>query len=119
MPAPGRHAKQYVPDRGDLVWLDFTPHAGHEQGGRRPALVVSPRAYNAKAKLMLACPVTSHAKGYPFEVALPPSLPVTGVVLADHLRSVDYAARRAQPAGAAPAAVVDEVLAKLAPLISA
>jgi mRNA interferase MazF len=111
-----RQARQYVPERGDLVWLDFTPHAGHEQGGRRPALVVSPREYNAKARLMLACPVTNQVKGYPFEVVLPSSLPVTGVVLSDHVRSLDYSARRVEFVAAAPAAVVDEVLAKLAAL---
>ena len=117
MPRATRQPGQYVPERGDLVWLDFTPHAGHEQGGRRPALVVSPRVYNAKAKLMLACPVTGQVKGYPFEVALPPSLPVTGVVLADHLRSVDYVARRAELAGAAPPGVLEEVFAKLSTLL--
>jgi mRNA interferase MazF len=118
MPASSRPPKQYVPDRGDLVWLDFTPHAGHEQGGRRPALVISPKAYHLKAGLMLACPVTSHVKGYPFEVAIPPSLPVTGVVLSDHLRSVDFRARRADFAGAAPASVLDEVVGKLTSLLT-
>jgi len=63
--------KNYVPDAGDVVWVDFTPQAGHEQAGRRPAIVLSPRLYNEKAGLALLCPITSHAKGYPFEVAIP------------------------------------------------
>ena len=117
MPA-SRRSTQYVPERGDLVWVDFSPHAGREQGGRRPALVVSPRYYNAKAGLMFACPVTSHAKGYPFEVELPPSLPVQGVVLCDHLRSIDFQARNVDPAGLAPSSLVEEVCARLAPLVS-
>ena len=70
-------ARSYVPDAGDLVWLTFDPQAGHEQRGRRPALILSPRAYNAKARLALACPITSHVKGYPFEVALPDDGKVT------------------------------------------
>jgi mRNA interferase MazF len=117
--AASKRAAPYVPERGDLVWVDFSPHAGHEQGGRRPAIVISPRYYNGKAGLMLACPITSHAKSYPFEVQLPPSLPVQGVVLADHLRSIDFRARNVSLAGAAPAGLVDEVCAKLAPLVGA
>jgi mRNA interferase MazF len=86
-------AKSYVPDAGDLVWLTFDPQAGHEQRGRRPALIVSPRAYNAKARLAVACPVTSHVKGYPFEVALPAGGRIAGVVLADHVKNLDWHAR--------------------------
>ena len=104
--------------RGDLVWLDFDPQAGREQAGRRPALVISPAAYNRKVGLALACPITSQVKGYPFEVALPAGLPIAGVVLSDHVKSLDLAARRATRAGAAPADVVAEVLAKLAPLVT-
>ena len=86
----------YVPGRGELVWLDFTPQAGHEQAGRRPALVLSPTAYNKKSGLMLCCPVTNQAKGYPFEVAVQPaSGPVTGVILADQVRCLDWRARKA------------------------
>jgi mRNA interferase MazF len=84
-------AARYVPERGDLLWLTFDPQAGHEQAGRRPALVLSPAAYNRRAKLALVCPITSRAKGYPFEVALPAALPLSGVVLADHLKSADWA----------------------------
>jgi len=108
----------YVPARGDLVWLDFDPQAGREQAGRRPALVISPAAYNRKVGLTLACPITSQVKGYPFEVALPVGLPISGVVLSDHVKSLDLTARRATRAGVAPPDVVGEVLAKLAPLVT-
>ncbi len=110
-------AARYVPERGDILWLTFDPQAGHEQAGRRPALVLSPAAYNRRAKLALVCPITNQAKGYPFEVALPAGLPLSGVVLADHLKSADWAARRAQFAAKAPAGVLAEVTAKLRPLL--
>ena len=103
----------YAPDRGDLIWLTFDPQAGHEQRGRRPALVLSPKAYNALVGLGLFCPVTSHVKGYPFEVPLPPKGKITGVVLADQLRSLDWRARKAVFVGKAPAEIVEEVLAKV------
>jgi mRNA interferase MazF len=108
----------YVPDRGDLVKMSFSPQRGHEQAGWRPALVVSPRIYNAASSLALFCPITSHAKGYPFEVALPGDGPIAGVVLADQLRSLDWRARRARVVAAAPRHVVDEVLALLEPLVT-
>ena len=79
-----------APDRGHVVWLTFNPQAGHEQAGRRPALVLSPKSYNAKVGLMLCCPITSRAKGYPFEVALPADLGIAGVVLADQVKSLDW-----------------------------
>ena len=107
----------YVPDRGHFVWLWFTPQAGREQAGRRPGLVLSPAAYNARAGLAVICPITSRVKSYPFEVALPPGSAIDGVVLADHLRSVDWQVRQADFAGLAPPAVVREVAAKLRPLI--
>ena len=107
----------YSPARGDLVWINFDPQAGHEQAGRRPALVISPVEYNARVGLALVCPVTSRVKGYPFEVALPEDLSVSGVVLADQVRSVDWRARRCTFADRAPAGAIDHVLAKLAPLI--
>jgi mRNA interferase MazF len=106
-----------APERGDLVWLQFTPHAGREQAGRRPALVLSPRAYNRASGLMVACPVTSRVKGYPFEVPLPEGLPISGVVLADHLKSLDWRTRRAERVAQVPAALLDEVQARLAPLL--
>jgi len=95
----------------------MSPQSGHEQSGRRPALVLSPAAYNTKAGLALLCPVTSRRKGYPFEVPLPSGLPVQGVVLSDQVRSLDWRARRVEHAGNAPAEVVEEVLAKLATLL--
>ena len=110
-------ARGYVPDRGDLVWLDFTPHAGHEQAGRRPALVLSPRTYNEKSGLMIACPITNQAKGYPFEVALPASAKATGVVLADQMRSLGWRQRRAKHIAAAGEPVTKEVLAKARTLL--
>ena len=84
----------YVPDRGDLVWLEFTPQAGSEQRGRRPALVLSPKIYNGKVGLALFCPVTSKIKGYPFEVELPDGTAVSGVVLSDQLKSLDWRSRK-------------------------
>jgi mRNA interferase MazF len=83
----------YVPDRGDLVWLEFTPQAGSEQRGRRPALVLSPKSYNGKVGLALFCPLTSKVKGYPFEVELPDGYAVRGVVLSDQLKSLDWRSR--------------------------
>src|SRR5436190_22112077 len=90
----------YVPRRGDLVWLSFDPQAGHEQAGRRPAFVLSPDTYNRKTGLFLACPITSKVKGYPFEVALPSGLVVSGVILADQIKSLDWKARKAEFAAA-------------------
>lgn len=109
--------RAYVPDAGDLVWLTFDPQAGHEQSGRRPALILSPRAYNAKARLALACPVTSQQKGYPFEVAIPPGHGIAGVVLADHVKNLDWEARRVEFESQAPAALVAEVRERLRPLL--
>lgn len=108
----------YVPARGDAVWIDLQPQAGHEQGGRRPALVLSPAAYQEKVGLALMCPITSRVKGYPFEVAIPGGLPVSGVILADQVKSLDWRARRAERLAALPAEVVREVLAKLGVLLS-
>ena len=83
------------PEQGDLVWLDFDPRAGHEQGGHRPALILSPRRYNSKVGLALACPITTRGKGFPWETPLPAGLPIEGFVLADHIRNVDWRARGA------------------------
>ena len=107
-----------VPDRGDLVWLNFNPQAGHEQAGHRPALILSPREYNEKSSVALFCPITSTVKGYPFEVALPPGGPFGGAVLADQVRSLDWRARRLTLAAAAPRQVVTEALGKLNALLS-
>lgn len=110
-------ARAYVPDAGDLVWVTFDPQAGHEQRGRRPALVLSPRLYNAKARLAIVCPVTAHAKGYPFEVTLPHPGAIAGVVLADHVKNIDWEARRIAFEAKAPDDVVTEVREKLRALL--
>lgn len=107
-----------LPDRGDLVWIDFTPQAGHEQAGRRTALVLSPRAYHQRAPFAVVCPITSKAKGYPFEVSLPEGLLIGGVVLADQVKSLDRRIRQLDPVGSVPDAVLQEVLARLAPLLA-
>ena len=107
----------YAPRRGDVVWLSFDPQAGHEQAGRRPAFVLSPEGYNRKTGLFLACPVTSRVKGYPFEVLLPAALPVSGVILADQIKSLDWKVRKAEFASSTPDTVVEDVLALILPLI--
>lgn len=107
----------YVPERGDVVWISLNPQAGHEQAGRRPAVVVSPRSYNGKVGLGLFCPITSRVKGYPFEVALPTSFPVAGVVLADQVKSLDWRARQAEFAARLPGTTSAEIVGKLAVLI--
>ncbi|MGA7730094.1 MAG: endoribonuclease MazF [Chloroflexia bacterium] len=107
----------YTPARGDIVWLDFDPQVGHEQAGHRPALVLSPSAYNGKVGLAILCPITSQAKGYPFEIGIPDGLPITGVILADQIKSLDWRVRRATFACALPQPALDEVLAKLAALL--
>ena len=105
------------PKRGDIVWLTFTPQAGHEQAGHRPAVILSPELYNRKVGLALVCPVTTQVKGYPFEVLIPAGLEVSGVILADQLKSVDWNARKARVCCTVPAATIAEVLRKLAPLL--
>lgn len=109
--------REYIPARGDIVWLSFTPQAGHEQAGHRPALVLSPEAYNEKTSLALFCPITSRVRGYPFEVLLPSASPVTGVVLADQIKSLDWRARRARFECHATRQVVGEVLEKVKVLL--
>lgn len=110
-------ARRYVPDRGDVVWLHFDPSKGHERAGRRPALVVSPKAYNRKVGLALFCPITTRVKGYPFEVRLPDGLPASGVILSDQVKSLDWRARSARRICAAPDDVVTDVLAKILTLV--
>ena len=107
----------YVPERGDVVWISLNPQVGHEQAGRRPAVVISPRSYNGKVGLGLFCPITSQVKGYPFEVALPGGLPVKGVVLADQVKSLDWRARETKFAARLPANTSAEVVGKLAALL--
>ena len=107
----------YVPRRGDAVWLQFNPQAGSEQAGRRPAVVISPEAYNGRVGLMICCPITNQQKGYPFEVALPDDVGVTGVILSDQVKSLDWRARQADFITALPNGVVEDVLAKLRTLL--
>jgi mRNA interferase MazF len=107
----------YVPERGDAIWITLDPQAGHEQAGRRPALVLSPSAYNGRVGLALLCPITNQAKGYPFEVPLPEGLPVTGVVGADQVKSLDWRARKASYVCAVPEEVVAEVVMRLQTLL--
>lgn len=110
-------AHRYVPEQGDLVWLNFSPQAGHEQAGTRPAMIVSPKMYNEKTGLALACPITSQVKGYPLEVPLPPQLKATGVVLSDQVKSIDWRARNAKRIAQAPENVILEVLKKISLLL--
>lgn len=111
-------AGRYVPDRGDIVWLQFDPQAGHEQAGHRPAVVLSPREYNQKSGLALFCPITSRLKGYPFEVRLPEDLPVEGAVLCDQIKSLDWSARRSRLAVKLPNPVLDDIMAKIRALLA-
>ncbi|MCX6029622.1 MAG: endoribonuclease MazF [Chloroflexi bacterium] len=104
---------QYVPDRGDVVRITLNPQAGHEQAGRRPALVLSPATYNGKVGLALLVPITSQVKGYPFEVAVPAGLTITGTILADQVKSLDWRVREAEFLCALPARTMVEVLQKL------
>ena len=113
-----RRKGAYVPERGDAVWITLDPQAGHEQAGRRPALVLSPASYNGRVGLALLCPITNQAKGYPFEVPLPAGSPVTGVVGADQVKSLDWQARKATRIGAVPEWVVAEVVRRLQPLLA-
>jgi mRNA interferase MazF len=108
-------ALTYVPDRGDVVWLDFDPQAGHEQAGHRPALVLSPAAYNKRRGMMICFPMTSQIKGYSFEVVVsqvPPS-----VILADQIKSIDWKARGAKKKGSVSQAAIDEAVAKVRTLM--
>lgn len=111
-------AEWSAPNRGDIVWIDFYPQAGHEQAGRRPALIISPRSYNQKVGLALLCPITSQRKGYPFETPLPAGLKVAGVVLADQIKSMDWRARRVEFCCAAPVATVLDVIGKAESLLA-
>ena len=107
----------YIPNRGDIIWLAFNPQAGHEQAGRRPALVLSPAAYNSRVGLALLCPVTTRIKGYPFEVLLPEGLKIKGAVLSDQVKSLDWKIRQAELICSLPKAAVDDVLHKLNTLL--
>jgi mRNA interferase MazF len=110
--------RAYVPECGDVVWITLNPQAGREEEGRRPAVVVSPQSYNAKVGLAIFCPVTGQVKGYPFEVLIPAGLPVTGAILSDQVKSLDWRARKAELICALPARTISEVLEKLATLLA-
>ena len=112
-------AASYCPRQGDIVWLNFDPQAGHEQAGHRPALVLSPERYNRKVGLALFCPITSQNKGYPFEVAVPPGLEASGVILSDQVKSLDWKARNTRFGCELPADTLQEVVAKLGTLLEA
>jgi len=109
--------KNYVPQRGDVVWLTFNPQAGHEQAGRRPAVVLSPTAYNQKVGLAIFCPITNQIKGYPFEVLVPAGLAITGAILADQVKSLDWRTRQAELIDTLPDLTMIEVLQKLNKLL--
>ena len=110
-------ARRYVPARGDAVWITFNPQAGHEQAGRRPALVLSPASYNGKVGLAILCPITSQVKGYPFEVTIPSESTLGGVVLADQVKSLDWRVRKAEFICKLPRETTSEVLDKLGALL--
>lgn len=107
----------YIPDKGDIVWIMFNPQAGHEQAGHRPALVLSPKAYNGKVGLAILCPITSQVKGYPFEVLIPEDLEVNGAILSDQVKSLDWKARKAEFSCKLPKSKFNEVVSKLSMLI--
>ena len=107
----------YVPSRGDLIWLQFDPQAGHEQAGHRPALVISPSSYNRRVGMAVCCPITSQVKGYPFEVLLPEGLGVEGAILSDQMKSLDWRVRKASRIGSVPPDVLQEAVGKLLALV--
>ena len=109
--------RTYCPKRGDIVWLAFDPQAGSEQAGRRPALVLSPESYNRKVGLALFCPITTKVKGYPFEVTLSDNIKVSGVILSDQIRNLDWKARKASFCCKAPTTTFAEVLSKLGTIL--
>ena len=106
-----------VPERGDVVWLQFNPQVGSEQAGHRPALVISPKSYNRRVGLALVCPITSRVKGYPFEVELPQGLEAEGAILCDQIKSLDWRVRRATPLGSVPDSVMQDVTARILALV--
>jgi mRNA interferase MazF len=110
-------SKSYIPQRGDLIWINMQPQAGHEQSGRRPAIVLSPKIYNEKVGLAILCPITSQRKEYPFEVALPDGLKIAGVILSDQVKSLDWNVRNAEFCGRVPGYITEEVLMKINTLL--
>ena len=111
-------SRTYVPQCGDVVWITLNPQAGHEQAGRRPAVVLSPQSYNGKTGLALLCPITNQIKGYPFEVLIPAALPIAGAVLSDQVKSLDWRAGNAELICTLPTETISKVLQKLVTLLS-
>ncbi|MDP3245160.1 MAG: endoribonuclease MazF [bacterium] len=111
-------SKQYIPDCGDIVWLTFNPQSGHEQSGRRPALVISPLVYNGKTNLAIFCPITSQVKDYPFEVKIPDDLEISGVILSDQIKNLDWKAREAKYICKLPKSLLTETLNKINALLN-
>ncbi|MDE2748874.1 MAG: endoribonuclease MazF [Chloroflexota bacterium] len=107
----------FIPDRGDIVWTDFDPQAGREQAGSRPALILSRQNFNAASGLAVCCPITGRQKGYPFEIPLPAGLEIYGVVLVDHIRSIDWRVRPVEFKAKAPESVLHNVLDRLETLL--
>jgi mRNA interferase MazF len=107
----------YCPDAGDLVWIDLNPTLGHEQSGHRPAIVLTPRQYNVRSGLCIICPITSRARGYPFEVPIPDGHGISGIILVDQVRSVSWEKRYVKRAGVAPVQLLDDVRERLAALL--
>ena len=108
----------YIPQCGDVVWITLNPQAGHEQAGRRPTVVLSPRNYNGKTGMAILCPITNQIKGYPFEVIIPADLPVAGAILSDQVKSLDWRARNTELICSLPHETISEVLQKLITLLS-
>jgi mRNA interferase MazF len=108
----------YIPERGDIVWLNFNPQAGHKQRGRRPALILSAKIYNEKTSLCIALPITSKIKGYPFEVALPKNLPIEGVILSDQIKNLDFSVREVSFICKVPNSIVTTVQRNIMALIT-
>lgn len=110
--------RPYCPKRGDVVWLAFSPQAGREQAGSRPALVLSPEAYNRKVGLAILCPITSQVKGYPFEVRIPKGLKASGVILSDQVKSLDWRARKASYCCTLPEDTFRDAVGKLGTILN-
>ena len=111
-------SQSYVPKCGDVVWITLNPQAGHEQAGRRPAVILSPQTYNSKVGLAILCPITNQVKGYPFEVLLTARLPIAGAILSDQVKSLDWHARNAELICTLPDEAISEILQKLSTLLS-
>ena len=108
----------YIPDRGDIVWLNFTPQTGHEQRGMRPAIVLSPKIYNEKTYMCICFPITSKVKGYPFEIPLPQNFPISGVILSDQIKNLDYTKRDIRFICKAPSSIIKLLQKNILALIS-